>query len=255
MVCTHCTVCHRAPMEGLLCFVGLPYFGCVCLFAAQHRIFSGRCAVLVLHRCLVAERCQSWCHKRDRISRGTNRSGAGEEIHARASMPTTIAPKPMLRYITTFVGGGGPRFWFSASPQTQQLNYAQVLIEVTDKEITPEFIKELQPVLTASIPGARMDARQLLTNPIDYPIEIRVSSTADVNAAPRGDRHSAVARHFRTRWKIFCEPRQSLSERATSGAKRTRKSLLPSILIVPIWQESPTWMLPIHRLQESAAPR
>jgi len=89
----------------------------------------------------------------------------------------------VLRYVTTFVGGGGPRFWFSASPQLQQLNYAQVLIEVTDKEITPEFVKELQPVLTSSIPGARLDARQLLTNPIDYPIEIRVSSTADVNAA------------------------------------------------------------------------
>jgi multidrug efflux pump subunit AcrB len=28
----------------------------------------------------------------------------------------------LLRYITTFVGGGGPRFWFSASPQGQQLN-------------------------------------------------------------------------------------------------------------------------------------
>ncbi len=87
-----------------------------------------------------------------------------------------------MRYVTTFVGGGGPRFWFSASPQLQQLNYAQVLIEVKDKEITPQFIRELQPVLTASIPGARMDARQLLTNPIDYPIEIRISSTADVNA-------------------------------------------------------------------------
>lgn len=90
---------------------------------------------------------------------------------------------PALRYITTFVGGGGPRFWFSASPQLQQLNYAQVLIEVTDKEMTPQFIKELQPVLTASIPGARLDARQLLTNPIDYPIEIRVANTADVSAA------------------------------------------------------------------------
>ncbi|MGB0124360.1 MAG: efflux RND transporter permease subunit, partial [Silvibacterium sp.] len=88
----------------------------------------------------------------------------------------------VLRYITTFVGGGGPRFWFSASPQAQQLNYAQVLIEVKNKEITPQFIKELQPILTASIPGARMDARQLLTNPIDYPIEIRISSTADVSA-------------------------------------------------------------------------
>ena len=53
---------------------------------------------------------------------------------------------PVLRYVTTFVGGGGPRFWFSASPQLQQLNYAQVLIEVTDKEITPQFIRELQPV-------------------------------------------------------------------------------------------------------------
>jgi multidrug efflux pump subunit AcrB len=95
--------------------------------------------------------------------------------------------EPVLRYITTFVGGGGPRFWFSASPQLQQLNYAQILIEVSDKEITPQFIRELQPVLSASIPGARMDARQLLTNPIDYPIEIRVSSTADVNAAQEGE--------------------------------------------------------------------
>ena len=94
---------------------------------------------------------------------------------------------PALKYLTTFVGGGGPRFWFSASPQLQQLNYAQVLIEVTDKEITPQFIKELQPVLTASIPGARLDARQLLTNPIDNPIEIRVSSTADVNATQEVD--------------------------------------------------------------------
>ena len=91
-------------------------------------------------------------------------------------------PESVLRYITTFVGGGGPRFWFSASPQAQQLNYAQVLIEVKNKEFTPEFIKQLQPALSSTIPGARMDARQLLTNPMDYPIEIRVSSTADLDA-------------------------------------------------------------------------
>jgi multidrug efflux pump subunit AcrB len=96
--------------------------------------------------------------------------------------PSKDHPGDVLRYITTFVGGGGPRFWFSASPQLQQLNYAQVLIEVNDKEVTPQFIKELQPVLTSQIPGARLDARQLLTNPLDYPIEVRISSTADVNA-------------------------------------------------------------------------
>ena len=95
-------------------------------------------------------------------------------------------PTPLLRYITTFVGGGGPRFWFSASPQLQQLNYSQVLIELTDKEATPDFIRELQPRLTASVPGATLDARQLLTNPVDYPIEVRISSTADVSAQQEG---------------------------------------------------------------------
>ncbi len=106
---------------------------------------------------------------------------------SREHQPQHGQPGSVLRYITTFVGGGGPRFWFSASPQLQQLNYAQVLIEVTDKELTPQFIKELQPALTASIPGARLDARQLLTNPLDYPIEIRISSTADVSAQKEGE--------------------------------------------------------------------
>jgi len=93
-----------------------------------------------------------------------------------------LKSKSILKYMTSFVGGGGPRFWFSASPQAQQLNYAQVIIEVTDKDFTPELIKTLQPILTSTVPGARMDARQLLTNPVDYPIEIRVSSNADVSA-------------------------------------------------------------------------
>ncbi len=42
-------------------------------------------------------------------------------------------PSQILRYVTTWVGGGSPRFWFSLSPQSQQLNYAEVLIELNDK--------------------------------------------------------------------------------------------------------------------------
>ncbi len=96
-------------------------------------------------------------------------------------------PTQILRRVTSFIGGGGPRFWFSVSPQLQQLNYAQVIIEVTDKEITPEFVRQLQPVVSAAVPGTLIDVRQLLTNPVDYPIEIRISSTADVNAAQEDD--------------------------------------------------------------------
>jgi multidrug efflux pump subunit AcrB len=103
-------------------------------------------------------------------------------------------PAQILKYVTTFVGGGGPRFWFSASPQLQQLNYAQVIIEVTRKEITPRFVSQLQSALTAAVPGARLDVRQLLTNPIDYPVEIRISSTADVSAAQEGEDISTLRR-------------------------------------------------------------
>ena len=43
-------------------------------------------------------------------------------------------PSHILRYVTTWVGGGSPRFWFSLSPQSQQLNYAEVLVELDDKD-------------------------------------------------------------------------------------------------------------------------
>ena len=44
------------------------------------------------------------------------------------------SPSEILKYVTTWVGGGGPRFWFSANPQAKQLNYAQVLVQVTNKD-------------------------------------------------------------------------------------------------------------------------
>ena len=92
-------------------------------------------------------------------------------------------PTKILRYVTTWVGGGSPRFWFSLSPQAQQLNYAEVLVELNDKDITPAFVDQVQPVLSATLPGARVDYRQLQTNPVNYPVEIRVISDADVGTA------------------------------------------------------------------------
>src|SRR5215469_9250716 len=59
-------------------------------------------------------------------------------------------PSQILRYVTTWVGGGSPRFWFSLSPQSQQLNYAEVLIELDNKDITPAFVDQVQPVLSAT---------------------------------------------------------------------------------------------------------
>ena len=65
-------------------------------------------------------------------------------------------PRPILKSITSFVGGGGPRFWMSVSPQQQQRNYAQAIIEVADKDDTPPLVGAMQTALSRQIPGAAL---------------------------------------------------------------------------------------------------
>lgn len=85
-------------------------------------------------------------------------------------------PLRVLKNLTTFVGGGGPRFWFSFSPELSQPNYAQVLIEVTDKRLTQELEAPFQVALESRIPGARLDVRQLESGePVGVPVQIRLS--------------------------------------------------------------------------------
>ena len=82
----------------------------------------------------------------------------------------------VLRSLTSFVGGAGPRFWFSIEPEQQQINYAQIIVEVTDKHLTKELVGPIQTALTARVPGARIDVRQLETGkPVGIPVSIRVS--------------------------------------------------------------------------------
>jgi multidrug efflux pump subunit AcrB len=85
-------------------------------------------------------------------------------------------PREVLKSLTTFVGGGGPRFWFSVAPEQRQRNYAQVLIEVFDKHDTPHLVAEVQAALSATVSGVRLDVRQLETGaPVGIPVSIRVS--------------------------------------------------------------------------------
>jgi multidrug efflux pump subunit AcrB len=84
--------------------------------------------------------------------------------------------KQVLRSMTSFVGGGGPRFWISASPEFTQLNYAQVIIEVLDKHDTEHLVDPLQRAFNTQIAGARVDMRQLETGAaLGIPISIRLS--------------------------------------------------------------------------------
>ena len=54
-------------------------------------------------------------------------------------------PKKVLESMTAFVGGGGPRFWSSATPEDRQTNYAQIVLRTGDKHDTTTLLTLLQP--------------------------------------------------------------------------------------------------------------
>ncbi len=85
-------------------------------------------------------------------------------------------PRDLLQSLTLFLGGGGPRFWFSLAPELPQFNYAQLIIQSKDKYETANLIAPLQKELSAAVPGARVDVRQLETGkPVGIPVSVRIS--------------------------------------------------------------------------------
>jgi multidrug efflux pump len=96
-------------------------------------------------------------------------------------------PRAILESVTTFVGSGAPRFWFAVTPELQQQNYAQLIVRVRDKDDTPVLADALQTALAAQLPGAIADVRQLQTNPVPYPVEIRISGRAALADVERGE--------------------------------------------------------------------
>ena len=85
-------------------------------------------------------------------------------------------PHGVLRSITTFVGGGGPRFWFSNNPEPPQSNYALLILEVWDKHDTPHLVEALQPAVSARVTGARVDVKQLESGvAVGLPVAVRIS--------------------------------------------------------------------------------
>jgi multidrug efflux pump subunit AcrB len=100
-------------------------------------------------------------------------SGGGEGSRAKG-------PVRVLEGICTFVGGGGPRFWFSIQPELSKQSYAQLVIECTDKHYTNLLVPRLQKALMERVPGARIDVRKLQSGTsFKTPLEFYVTGPDD----------------------------------------------------------------------------
>jgi len=112
-------------------------------------------------------------------------------------------PKVIVKSLTTFIGGGGPRFWFSVAPELFQPNYAQIIIQVNDKRDTEELVAPLQRALTASVPGARIDVQQLETSvPVGVPVQIRITGDNEQLLRQYGDQVEDIFRKIPTAARV-----------------------------------------------------
>ena len=81
-----------------------------------------------------------------------------------------------IEAMSTFVGGGAPRFWYSLSPEAPHPNYAQVVLAFEDKRQTQLLLPFIQERINREVPGARIDVRQLETgDSVGLPVAIRLS--------------------------------------------------------------------------------
>jgi multidrug efflux pump subunit AcrB len=86
------------------------------------------------------------------------------------------AKKMPIEAMSSFVGGGGPRFWYSLSPEPPHPNYAQIVLVFRDKHHTHHLLPQIQERVNREIAGARVDVRQLETgDSVGLPVAIRVS--------------------------------------------------------------------------------
>ena len=75
--------------------------------------------------------------------------------------------KHLLKSLATFAGGGGPRFWFSVSPEMPQTNYAQMIVEVTDKEASPKRAAHSRMRSPRKCQELGLLCGELQTNPVE----------------------------------------------------------------------------------------
>ena len=80
----------------------------------------------------------------DRATREAERVIRDNTIDFRSSGEASV-----LASITSFIGGGGPRFWFSVTPEAPAPNYAQLLVQFTHSEDTNKLVGPLQEALSA----------------------------------------------------------------------------------------------------------
>ncbi len=107
----------------------------------------------------------------------TNRMTRQVEAVVRDLSPTEsgLSIDQRLARFYSSVGQSGPRFALGVNPQPPASNFAQIIVQTTDSQMTDAYVAQIRNATATSIAGARVIPRKLaLGPPVDAPIGIRI---------------------------------------------------------------------------------
>lgn len=100
--------------------------------------------------------------------------GATERVAARVE--TIIQGQSGVRSVVSYVGQGGPRFYYNVSPEAPAANYAQIVVNTESIGDTKRLVAAVQRAADDTISEARVTAKTLEQGPpVGAPIAVRIS--------------------------------------------------------------------------------
>lgn len=77
--------------------------------------------------------------------------------------------------VTSYVGGGSPRFYLPLDQQQQHLNYAQLMVMTRDEKVRETVKKKIEHLFDTDFPQVRGRVTRLENGPpVGYPVQFRV---------------------------------------------------------------------------------
>ncbi|WP_242335895.1 MULTISPECIES: efflux RND transporter permease subunit [Anaeromyxobacter] len=101
---------------------------------------------------------------------------ATHDVLERARTTILAREGEALEQITSFVGGGEPRWWANVGPEPKNPAYGVLILQARDPAESRPMQGRIQETLTRSVPGARFAVYRLSSGaPAVVPVEVRMS--------------------------------------------------------------------------------
>ncbi len=97
---------------------------------------------------------------------------------ATATVEGTLRAEPTVRSFVSYIGQGGPRFYYNITPEAPTPNYAQIVVNTQSLDATDALVPRLRETLRRAVPQARVTVNKLEQGPpVGAPIAIRLAGT------------------------------------------------------------------------------